>query len=349
MKTIKIRIRDSNKKKILKKMASSVNHVWNYCNQASVDHIDKYNKWLSGFDLQKLTSGASKELGLNSATVQMVGHEYANRRKQFKKKKLRWRSYKKSLGWIPFRGDCIKIEHGNIIYNKLVFKTFQPERLVGIEHATGSFVEDSRGRWYVCLAVESEVKVNDSTSSIGIDLGIKDVATCSDGYKVKNNRYVKKYERKLANAQRRKKKRVVKKLHAKVKNSRLDFLHKESTKIVNNNKLVVVGDLKVEKIAKTKLAKSMLDAGAGMFSQMLEYKASTHQCLFVRVNESNTTRTCSDCGIIPGSSPKGLKGLLVREWICSECGSVHDRDINAAKNILRIGHDTLGEQGITVL
>ena len=341
MKTIKIRIKDSNIGKKLTEKARAVNYVWNYCNQASIDHVDKYNKWLTGFDLQKLTSGASKELKLSSTTIQVVSEELYLRRKQFKKKKLRWRSNKKSLGWIPFKKAVISIKNGVIKYLDLSIKTFQPERLVGIEHATGSFVEDSRGRWYVCLAVESAVLANSSTTSVGIDLGIKDVATCSDGTKIKNHKFVNKYARRLARAQRNKKTKLVKTLHAKVANSRLDHLHKESTKIVSKNKLVVVGDLKISKIAKTRMAKSMLDAGAGMFSQMLEYKASTHQCLFVRVNESNTTRTCSSCGVIPSSSPKGLKGLRVREWICCECGTVHDRDINASKNILRLGHQSL--------
>jgi len=176
---------------------------------------------------------------------------------------------------------------------------------------------------------------------VGIDLGLKTTATLSNGQKVKNGSYYRMMETRLANAQRSKRKRLTKTLHAKIRNKRLDDLHKASTQIVLENKLIVVGKLSVKKMIKTKMAKSTHDAGTSMFKTMLKYKASALQRVYVEVAETNTTRTCSICGVIPDSSPKGLKGLSIREWVCCECGAIHDRDINAALNILRIGRDAL--------
>ena len=127
-KTIKIRIKDSSACKALGKMARGINMVWNYCNETSFSAIRNNSEWLSYQDLQKLTKGSNKELGLNSASVQMVCREYVTRRKQFKKRKLRWRG-KKSLGWIPFRYDCIKFLDGKVIFKRKSYKVFQPERL----------------------------------------------------------------------------------------------------------------------------------------------------------------------------------------------------------------------------
>lgn len=148
-------------------------------------------------------------------------------------------------------------------------------------------------------------------------------------------------ERKLAKAQQGRKKRQVKGIHAKIKYKRMDDLHKASTRIVAENKLIVVGKLKAKSLGKTKLAKSMSDAATTIFKTMLKYKTNARQRWYVEVDETNTTRTCSGCRIIPASAPKGVKGLSIREWVCCECGAIHDRDINAAVNILRIGRNAL--------
>ena len=102
-----------------------------------------------------------------------------------------------------------------------------------------------------------------------------------------------------------------------------------------------MGDVSSQKLVKTKMAKSTLDAGWSMLKTMLEYKSREAGVVFEVVNESYTTQTCSCCGSIPASSPKGRAGLRIREWTCSDCGSVHDRDTNAARNILAAGHRRL--------
>jgi len=340
-KTVKIRIKDSTRAKYLRQMARAVNYVWNYCNETSFYAIRQNSDWLSGFDLQKLTKGVAKELGINSTTVQEVCSEYAMRRKQAKKRKLRWRG-RKALGWIPFKSTGITFKDGNAYYSGQELKLFQPERLPDKgDYGSGELCEDSRGRWYLCISVDYEIEVPEASGQVGIDLGLKSTATLSNGQKVSNGRYYRMMERKLAKAQQGRKKRQTRGIHAKIRNKRMDDLHKASTKIVEENKFIVVGKLSVKKLAKTKMAKSIHDAGTTMFKTMLKYKASARQRWYVEVDETNTTRTCSGCRVIPASAPKGLKGLSVREWVCCECGAIHDRDINAALNILRIGRDAL--------
>ena len=102
-----------------------------------------------------------------------------------------------------------------------------------------------------------------------------------------------------------------------------------------------MGNVSSQALIKTKMAKSVLDAGWSTLKTMLEYKSHQAGIVFEEVNEAYTTQTCSCCGAIPASSPKGRAGLGIREWICSDCGAVHDRDTNAAKNILAAGHRRL--------
>lgn len=340
-KTIKIRLKDTASSKYLSKASMAVNFVWNYCNDTSFNAIRKDSRFLSGYDLQKLTSGSSKELNIPSVTIESICTKYASRRLKSKKRKLRWRG-KKSLGWVPFKPSALIIKNGEMKFCGQHLKVFQPKRLPSKgTYDAGEFSQDSRGRWYVCISVKYESTATEGCGQVGVDLGLSSVATLSNSEKVVNGKYYRMMQRRLGNAQRNKKKRLVKTLNAKTKNQRMDALHKASTKIVKENKLIVVGKLSAKKLVKTKMAKSVNDAGLSMFKTMLKYKASARQCWYVEVNEANTTRTCSSCGVIPDSSPKGVKGLSIREWACSGCGSVHDRDVNAAINILRLGRQTL--------
>ncbi|MGP5505805.1 RNA-guided endonuclease InsQ/TnpB family protein, partial [Psychrobacter celer] len=154
-----------------------------------------------------------------------------------------------------------------------------------------------------------------------------------------------KWAKKLAVAQRAKNKQRVKAIHAKIKNSRLDAIHKFTTKLAKDNALIVVGDVKSRSFTskRTKLAKSTYDAGWFELKRQLEYKCKYAGCQLEIVNESYTTQTCSHCLKISDSSPKGRAGLGIRGWRCAKCGTWHDRDINAAKNILAVGLDRLAE------
>ncbi len=342
--TFSFRIKDSSAGQELAKMARAVNFVWNYANETSFNAIRNRGKWLSKFDFNSLVKGAAKDLGLHSQTVQLVVYEHAARRQQFKKAKLRWRG-KKSLGWIPLGKDGIRIENDCLVHNKMRFRFWKSREILG-KIKCGSISQDARGRWYLNLQCEVEEARCAGAGDIGLDLGQKTFATDSNGEKYETGRWYRKFEAKLGKAQREKKKRLLRTLHAKVKNKRKDDLHKLSDKLVRQNKVIIAGDVGGEKLCKTKMAKSVLDAGWSTFRTMLEYKAFRRHGVFVVVNERNTTRTCSCCGVIPDSAPKGVKGLGIREWVCSVCGARHDRDVNAAINILHLGHQVLESKGI---
>ncbi len=125
-------------------------------------------------------------------------------------------------------------------------------------------------------------------------------------------------------------------------------MHQSTTELVKAYAAIVIGDVSSKALAKTKMAKSVLDAGWGSFKTMLRYKCENAGVWFEEVNEKYTTQACSCCGCISRNSPKGRAGLGIREWTCPECGAMHDRDVNAAKNILALGHERLAV-GIPVL
>lgn len=348
-KTLQLRIKDKHAR-VLRQMAREVNQVWNHINAVSAKAARPFvgpPKYLSSYDLQKLTAGYSKceSVAVGSGTVQLVCVEYATRRKQFKKPRLNWRvsnpkSSKYSLGWMPFKIGHAKYKAGQIHFAGQHFSLWDSYGLSQYELRSGSFSEDSRGRWYLNVAFEVECQSSQGTAAVGIDLGLKDCATPSTGDKLEG-RWYRQHEQELAKAQRARKKKRVKAIHAKIKNQRKDDLHKFSTALVCNNAAIFVGDVASAKLVKTKMAKSPLDAGWAMLKTMLEQKSRQAGVVFEDVNEAYTTQTCSCCGAIPASSPKGRAGLGIREWTCNECGAVHDRDVNAARNILAAGHRRL--------
>lgn len=342
-KTLQLRVKDKHAS-VLRRIAGDVNRVFNFCNETSSRAIRERRQWLSGYDLQKLTAGFSKCEGVavGSGTVQMVCAEYAARRKQFKKSRLKWRvsnkkSPKYSLGWIPFKVGHARYKAGQIEFGGTKFSLWDSYGLSNYELRSGCFSEDSRGRWYFNVTVEVAASRSAGTSSIGIDLGLKTAVTTSDGQSYEGRIY-KASEQKLATAQRASKRRQVKTIHAKIKNQRRDGLHKFSTKLVKENGAIFVGNVDGSKLIKTTMAKSTLDVGWSMFKTMLEHKCHQAGVVFEVVDEAYSTQTCSQCGSIEG--PKGLSGLGIREWTCS-CGAAHLRDVNAARNILRAGLRTL--------
>lgn len=334
-KTISVRVKDKHSS-VLRQMARDVNTVFNFCNETSMKAIRDRRQWLSGFDLNYLTAGFCKCDGVNigSGTVQQVCQEYAARRKQFRKDRLSWRvsnpkSARRSLGWVPFKGDHVKYSAGQIRFKGIDFGLWDSYGLGKYKILSGQFSEDSRGRWYFHAPIEVPCVESTGTSAIGIDLGLKTAVTTSTGETFVGRLY-RASEAKLAAAQRAGKKKQVKAIHAKVKNQRKDGLHKFSRTLVRNNGAIFVGNVSGAKLVKTKMAKSTLDAGWAMFKTMLEQKCRQAGVVFEVVNESYTTQTCNVCGVIAG--PKGRAGLNKRMWQC-ECGTVHDRDVNAALNI----------------
>jgi IS605 OrfB family transposase len=343
MKTFKFRIKDSSKKVGLKAQASKVNFVWNYCNEISEKAWKADRKWLSNYDLNYLTSGSSKELKLSSASIQMICKEFTIRRNKVKKSKLKWRSYKKNLGWIPVRGDLLTIQNDSVIFQKKTYKIWKHRPLQG-QIKTANFSQNSKGQWFINIVCEIENVENPSTTTssevVGIDLGLKTLATLSNGEKIENPKILQRFVNKLATAQRAGKKKQVTNIHNKIKNVRKDFLHKEAAKLVKRFDIIIVGDVSSKKLSKTKFAKSIYDASWATFKTLLEEKAISLSKSFQTVNEKFSTVTCCACSERTG--PSGLSNLGVRSWTCSSCNVSHDRDTNAAKNIMNfgLGHET---------
>ena len=340
--TYRFRLKDRRLKE-LKRQAGAVNFVWNYCNEVMRRRWKESRNYTNESDLHKLTTGAGKEIGLHSQTISMTHAELCQKSSQFKKQ-LRWRSGKKNLGWIPLNGQAIKLDKDRIIFMKRTYPFWKSRDIPdGGQVKSGSFSEDALGHWYVNLVVklpeEKFYQEPAKTSEVGIDPGLKTVMTLSTGEKFERDNLTKEYAIKLATAQRRGKKRQIKKIHAKIKNRRLDFSHKASTKLAKEHSVIFFGDVKSAKLAKTKMASGVYDANWHQIKTLLAYKTIRRRGMLVVQNEQNSTVTCSAC--LSKTGPSGLSGLRVREWHCSSCGSAHERDVNAAKNILRLGQETL--------
>ena len=208
--------------------------------------------------------------------------------------------------------------------------------------------------WYVCLVCETPNKINETPNEnvLGIDLGIKDYIITSEGNKFENPKYLRKYEKDLKLCQRnlsRKKKGsenrkkniyLLQKTHAKIRNIRKDFLHKLSSEIINENQVIVLENLQIKNMLKNhKLAKSISDASWGIFSEMLKYKSEFQNKELIFISPNYTSMDCSECGW----RNKDLE-LKDREWVCTDCGVIHDRDINAAKNIKQKGIEKIKKE-----
>jgi putative transposase len=341
--TFKYRIKDATASKRLSRYAWASNQVWNYCCQIQKEAQSRRKagckvRWPSAFDLIKLCTGSAAELGIHSDTVQTVCRQFVASR-DAKRRCPRFRASsgpKKVLGWVPFIDRAIRINDDCIVYLKRRFR-FWKSRDIGGEIKAGCFVQDAQGKWYVAFQCEVIDTLPIGNGEIGIDLGLKTLATLSDGTKIPAVKHYRRYAAKLAVAQRAGNKRRVKAIHAKIANSRRHHLHEQTTIIARQNQLIVVGNVNAAKLAKTRMAKSVLDAGWSMFRSQLVYKARRHNAVYIEADERWTSQTCSCCGCIPDSSPKGMGALGMRHWTCSECGVSHDRDINSALNILRVG------------
>jgi IS605 OrfB family transposase len=327
-------------------MAHAINYVWNYCNDVSLKAFRRNKTFLSAYDLHKLTAGTSKDLRLSADTIQQVCTEYVTRRRQFKKIRLKWRSRKKSLGWIPFKAAYVQLKGDTVTYCGHRFRLWLSRPIVG-QVKTGSFTQDARGRWYVSFQCEvPELHGPPAPAEVGIDLGLKDQLACTHlPEPLSRANITRYYAEPLATAQRARKKKRVKALHAKIANVRKDWTHKVTTAIARTSRLIVVGNVSSVKLAKTPFAKSTYDAAWGITRSLLQYKALRLGAQYVEVNESWSSCTCADC--LQRTGPRGLRQLGVRVWTCAVCGVEHQRDINSAHNILRLGRETLS--GIRLL
>ena len=260
---------------------------------------------------------------------------------KFKSKRKSKLSYRIAMN-ITIINNTIKLPKIGIL------KSYHSFDLSKIEKINNATISKSRsGKYFISLSCEVDVKVKHSTNKkVGVDLGIKELATLSDGMVISNPKYYRKYEEKLAKKQRkfskmkigsknREKQRIkVAKLHEKIYNCRVDYIHKFTHQLVFNYDTIVIEDLNISGMIKNhKLSKSIADASFSELRRQLEYKCSWYEKELIIINRFYpSSKTCSNCGNIKSD----LK-LSDREYICDECGFVIDRDLNASINILTIG------------
>ena len=204
------------------------------------------------------------------------------------------------------------------------------------------------GRWYVTFTIDTADPdlLPDAGHAVGVDLGVKDFAVTSDGERITNPRHMERKARNLARYQRRmarcrrgsanrgKAKAKAARAHRKVRNARRDFLHRASTRLVRSADMIVIEDLAVKNMVRNRhLARVIADCGWGEFRRQLEYKCERAGRELIVVDRwYPSSKTCSACGHLLAEL-----SLSNRHWTCPSCGSRHDRDINAAKNILAAG------------
>jgi len=205
VKVLRFRLKDKHAP-YLRVLAREVNFVWNYCNELQITMFNRQRRFLSGYDFAPFTRGATKEgLQLHSQTVQAIAEEYATRRRQVSKVQLRWRpstGARRSLGWIPFKGVARQAAHGQVRFAGRWLSLWDSYGLGAYRLRSGSLCEDARGRWYLnaCVAVPT-AEHSVGSSEVGIDLGLKDLATTSSGEKLQAPQFYRGLEAKLATAQ----------------------------------------------------------------------------------------------------------------------------------------------------
>ncbi|MGW0207445.1 RNA-guided endonuclease InsQ/TnpB family protein [Streptomyces sp. NPDC003233] len=263
----------------------------------------------------------------------------------------RFKSRKKSRKSAEYTSSAFRYRDGKLTLAKMpellaiVWSRPLPE---GMQPTRVTVSQDGAGRWFVSLLCEdpSVGPLPATDTAVGIDAGLDHLLTLSTGEKIANPRHERKDRARLAKAQRKlakkakgsnnrdKARRKVAKVHARIADRRRDTLHKITTRLVRENQTLVIEDLTVRNMVKNrKLARAISDAGWSQFRNMLEYKARWYGREVIAVDRwFPSSKLCSACGTLQNKMP-----LHVRTWTCDSCGTTHDRDVNAAQNLLAAG------------
>ncbi|MCX6773797.1 MAG: RNA-guided endonuclease TnpB family protein [Candidatus Micrarchaeota archaeon] len=320
-------------------------NIWNNLLEYSKNKYNETRKFPSKIEFQSMV----KDSGLYSQTAQAVSHRLYNALLLY----FRMKKKDKNAGFPRFKNmDRMK----SLLYPQSGFKiaerklevtpfgeiSIRKHREMKGTVKTLMLKRESSGKFYAIFTIKMEITPKENKGKqIGMDLGLINFATLSDRTVIKNPRHLKRYEERLAKRQgevsnkekgtiRRKKQKVkVAVLHEKIRNTRMDFLHKLSLHLVNSYSFIALEDLSIKKMSMERLGKSINDAGWNEFSNMLYYKAEEAGCRVVFVDPDGTTKECSSCGEIID------KELKERRHTCPSCGLSMDRDLNASINILK--------------
>ena len=368
-KSIRVRLEpNSGQREKLAQAAGSRRFIYNWALARWQQHYADHKSTISLKDLSRELTELKylpDTVWLQDVNAQLLQQALADVRRSFQNffaKRARYPRFRcKGRSKESFRMPQRVVVKGRRLYVPKVghVRTSELIDLTGFTHKSTTFSLDSDGHWYASLVVQFELpklalpKLQDTDRVVGIDLGLKDLMVLSDGTVHENPRWYRKRELKLAKAQRelsRKKKgsknrekakQKVAKAHAKVRLARADHIHKLTTGLVQKHDTIIIEDLCVKGMAKTKLSKSIYDASLGEIRRQLEYKARwNHTRLVVIDRWYPSSKTCSGCGFI--NQELELKD---RSWICKGCQVEHDRDWNASINIRAEG---LRQSGLNV-
>lgn len=293
--------------------------------------------YYSKFNFQNLLANHGKRLGIPSHTLQgVLTQSYDAWDRCFKKvsKKPRLKGRNNKLNSIPFP-DSIKNPEENKISLPIIGRIkYHKQEIPEGKIKCGRIIKKPSG-WYLCLWIDTfhSFSVKETEEAVGVDPGFNTLLTLSNGTKIENPRELRKGEKRLAQAQRGKRKKLSARLHQRQANRRQDRNHKISRRLLENYQTICYSKDELLKLAKTH-GKSVTEGGLGQLTNYLTYKSQLCGRKVIYVDSKNTTLCCSTCGALSG--PSGEDNLQVRQWNCA-CGACHDRDINAAINILHAG------------
>lgn len=364
-KTYKFQIYPTEQQKVLLiKHFGACRFIHNHFLNLRKEKYDSEKTSLNYFDTSKLLTELKKQeeyswlTEINSQSLQYTLRNLDKAYKFFFNKthkfpKFKSKKNKQSYGipqYVHIRNNklCVRKFMGGIKIN--IYREIQGK----IKHCIIS--KTTTGKYYVSLHCETKHEpLLKTDSQIGIDTGIKDLAILSDGIRYQNPKFLKRNKKKLKYQQRqlnkkqkgsnsrKKQKQVLALIHEKITNSRKDYLHKVTTEIIKNHDIICVETLFVKNLMKNhSLAESFNDVSLGLFYSMLEHKAEWNDKQFIKIDRFYpSTKKCNSCGWINQNLNLGI-----REWKCPNCGTFHDRDINAAKNILKQGLNLLSGSGM---
>lgn len=313
------------------------------CNNYVNQNLKKEYEWLKEVDKFALTNAI---YNMDSA-YQKFFKEHAGYPK-FKSKKDNKKSYTTNCNYGGRPTIEVLFDDNKIKLPKLKWIKAKISRQFNGKIKSATISQVPSGKYYVSILVETEHIPMESTGCmIGIDLGIKDLLITSDGEKFENIRIIKKYKNKLAKEQRKLSRKVngsnncekqrikVAKIYEKIADTRKDYLHKISHKLISENQVIVSENLAISNMVKNhSLSKAILDCSWYELTRQLQYKADWNSRDYIKIGRfTKSSQICSECGYVNTET----KNLSIREWVCPKCGVTHDRDINAAINILNEG------------
>jgi putative transposase len=353
LKTVKVRLYPTPEQEhLLAKAMGSVRWFWNYSLNLTQETYKKTGKGLSRGQIQALLPVLKKQEETEwltetySQCLQVVALNLSNSFINFFERRAQFPNFKSKHGKQSLSyPQNVKIEGDYLKFPKLGLICAVFHREIKGTLKTVTITKNPCGQYYASVLFEDGTKKpiqSTEGKTVGLDLGLTDFAVTSDGSKFTNPRWLKKHERNLKIKQQRLSRRTkgsknrnkarvaVAKVHNKIARCREDFLHKLSRKIVNENQVICVENLNVKGMVKNpNLSKAISQVGWGMFTTMLKYKAENEGKVYLEVNRFfASSKTCNNCLYQVSSLP-----LDIRHWECPNCGTPHDRDINAARNI----------------